>query len=311
MFKKVILSVLLLGSLFLVACSESKSDKEVTVDTFNSMMEASSYDATTTIDFNFDFETQDPMEEQVLQAINDAELSVDQRVDQEQQKQEMVINVKAAFSPFTFDLQIPVLQDMKNYKMYLETNSLAENLGMFLNIPEEYKDNVVEIDLSEDMAELEANELDYEAIQEEAMTIFKDHLDEKSEEDFSSDENQYTVTFTSEEFSELTADLVSSLDETMSDEEIDQGIEEINTGLEEINLETFDVNFTVEDDQIQSMSFSTDIEVEEAGQTFKMSFSAETVYNSINEGVEFTIDPENSESITIEELEEIMLMQGY
>ncbi|TFB22772.1 hypothetical protein E3U55_05920 [Filobacillus milosensis] len=308
MFKKVIMSVMLLVVLVLTACSEeeTRSNKEVTVDAFQSMMEMEKYEATSSLDVNVEAEVQDPFIQPYIQMVNDMELSVDQRVDMTKNLQEMVVHFSAQMNPMSFNVDLPILQNIEDQTMYIETDSLVENFGMMLGLSEDLSGKLLKIDLAElEGAETEA--LDYQEIQEKAQTMMTDFLQDKSEEDFTKDGETYIVTFTKEELTDFVAQMVTEFDDTISDEELQQGIDEMNTALEEVDLNTFEVHVTMDGDQIKSQKFVLDTAFDAEGTPVQLNLEADTTYNSIGEDIEFTIDPENSEILEMSEFEQMMM----
>ncbi|GEL78195.1 hypothetical protein [Tenuibacillus multivorans] len=304
MFKKITMSMMLLTALLLAACSESQSDKQVVVDAFETMMEAESYDATSTLDVNVEADVQDPFIEPYIQMVNDMELSMDQRMNQD--KQEVVIHFQGQMSPMTFNVDIPFLQDMNENKMYVKTDSLIENFGMFLGLPEEAKGKLIEIDMAE-LEGQEAPEVDYDELTQQVQTIMSDFLNDKSEDDFRKEDDTYIVSFNKEDLTTLVTEMASELDDTITDEDIQMAQEEMTTALEQVDFNTFEVHTTLDGDNIKSQKVVLDLGIDAEGTQVQLDLEADTTYNSMNEDVEFEIDPENSDIIDMQEFDQLMM----
>ncbi|WP_175614780.1 hypothetical protein [Piscibacillus halophilus] len=306
MFKKIIMSVMLLAALLLAACSESQSDKEVVKDGYQSLMEADSFDATFDLDVNVDADVQDPFIEPYIQMINDMELSMDMVADNEKQIQETVVHFEGTLSPMTISMDLPMYQNLKEEKMYIQTDSLVENLGMFMPLPEDAKGKLIEVDMA-DVEGMEEEEMDIDELTEQVQSIVNDFIDEKSEDDFTEEDGTYIVTFTKDDLANLVGKIASEVDDTITDEELQEGIDEINTALEDIDLNKFEIHMTMDGDQVKSQKFVLDVGFEAEGNAVQLELTADTVYNSINEDVEFTINPEDSEIMPMEEFEQLMM----
>ncbi|MGP4072665.1 hypothetical protein ACTWQB_08940 [Piscibacillus sp. B03] len=312
MLKKVALSSILLLALLLGACSgESRSNKEVMVDTYQSMMEMEKFDSTGTLDLNIDADVQDPFIAPYIQMINDMEFSVDQRMDMTQNLSEMVIHLSATMSPMTFNIDLPILQNLDTETIYIETDSLADNLGMFLGDTEQLRGKVLKLEMSELEGASEVEQVDYQEVQEQAQAILTDFLEDKSDDDFTKDGDTYITTFSKEELVDLFAQLVTEFDDTLTDEELQEGVTEMKTALEEVKVNTFETRVTLDGDQLESQEFILDLEFDLEGSPIHLNLATDTVYNSIGEDVEFTIDPENSELVEMEELMQMMNSMGY
>ncbi|WP_175614876.1 hypothetical protein [Piscibacillus halophilus] len=310
MIKKSTFLIMVIGSLLLSGCMDNRNAKEVTQDTFDSILEADTYDITTTIDINLETDLEDPFLDQYLGTINDSEFSIDQKVDHTSNMQEAVFHVNFNLSPMSFALDLPILQDLNEEKLYIETDQMTENFGLFV-IPEEYAGKVLAIDLSEAFAEAEAEGVNYEELNETMITIVQDHLHEKPEEDFTKEDDTYYVTFTSDDIADFIGKLAYEFDDTLTDEDIQKDVDEMIEAFKELNLDDVVIDYTVDGDQIETMGVSTNFTVEDAGNYFTVDFAVNTVYNSINEDVEFSIDPEESETVDFLELIELMESYGY
>ncbi|WP_279401811.1 hypothetical protein [Piscibacillus salipiscarius] len=181
---------------------------------------------------------------------------------------------------------------------------------MFLGNTEQLKGKLLKLDMNE-LEGTEAPQVDYQEMQEKTTTILTDFLNEKSDEDFTKEENTYITTFSKDELIEMFSKLVTEFDDSIPEDELQQGVEEMKTALKDVDLNTFETHVTLEDDQLKSQKFILDLAFDYEGTPVKINLQSDTVYNSIGEDVEFTIDPENSELIEMQELNQMMNSMGY
>ncbi|MGP4073910.1 hypothetical protein ACTWQB_15390 [Piscibacillus sp. B03] len=224
----------------------------------------------------------------------------------EKQIQETVVHFEGTLSPMTISMDLPMYQNLKEEKMYIQTDILVENLGMFMPLPEDAKGKLIEVDMA-DVEGMEEEEMDIDELTEQVQSIVNDFIDEKSEDDFTEEDGTYIVTFTKDDLANLVGKIASEVDDTITDEELQEGIDEINTALEDIDLNTFEIHMTMDGDQVKSQKFVLDAGFEAEGNAVQLELTADTVYNSINEDVEFTINPEDSEIMPMEEFEQLMM----
>lgn len=305
--KKFFSSLIFIAVLLLAACGESKSDKEVVSDAFKSMMEAKSYEATSDIKLNLEADINDPFVAPYIQMINDIELSLDTIFDSEKELQEIVVHFTGTISPMTFSLDLPILQDLSSGTMYIATDSLVDNFGMMFGLPEDIKGKIIAI---------EADDLDGEFINadediEKAQKVVLDFLNEKSDDDFSKDGNVYTVKFNEDDLVAFVHALLKAFDDEFTAQDLEDFKQELEKGLEQIDFNQFEVQLTVEKDELKAMKFVIDVGVEDEGESISIGLTIDTQYKSLNKAVEFSIDPENSEIIDMTELEEIMFEYMY
>lgn len=305
--KKFFSSLIFIAVLLLAACGESKSDKEVVSDAFKSMMEAKSYEATSDIKLNLEADINDPFVAPYIQMINDIELSLDTIFDSEKELQEIVVHFTGTISPMTFSLDLPILQDLSNGTMYIATDSLVDNFGMMFGLPEDIKGKIIAI---------EADDLDGEFINadediEKAQKVVLDFLNEKSDDDFSKNGNVYTVKFNEDDLVAFVHALLKAFDDEFTAQDLEDFKQELEKGLEQIDFNQFEVQLTVEKDELKAMKFVIDVGVEDEGESISIGLTIDTQYKSLNKAVEFSIDPENSEIIDMTELEEIMFEYMY
>ncbi|NIK13050.1 hypothetical protein [Alkalibacillus almallahensis] len=312
--KKVLLTAVLVLFVVLAACGDERSNKEVVADAFDNMMNAESYESSSTVDFELSGNMNDPMFDQVTSMLNDFELQVDQAYDQEAQMQEVVMDISGSIPPLSLDVKLPFLQDLENQVMYMRTDSLADNLGMMFPIPEEAKGKLVKMDLQnmqgvegEDMPEMEQEEM-----QERSQAIFKDFIEQKDEGDFTQEENRYSVSITKEDFRYLMEAFMEEFDEMFTQEEVDTFNQDFDTMMKEMDevltVEQFDMSMVIEDDQVQENTLEADLLFEDPESDESMQFytNVQTTYSNRNGDVEFSIDPENEETISFEELNQMM-----
>ncbi|PKR77637.1 hypothetical protein CEY16_06785 [Halalkalibacillus sediminis] len=309
--KKLLIAVLLIGALFLAACSESKSDKETVADGFDQLIEADTYEATSVVDLNVDVENMDPFMAPYIDMINNFEISADTKYDGEREMQETVLNMNGQMAPMSFDVSIPFLQDMKNQTMYVETDSLIENFSMMLGmIPEDLKGKLIKIDMNE-LEGYEEEQINYEDIQNQAIEVVNDYFDEKDEEDFSKEDDYYVVTFDEEDLKNLMERMMNELGDELGEEVTEEDIEQMKSDIDEmmeyVTINTLEVRNKMDGDyienQIVNMDFSFD---DKEGTAGDIQMAVDTTYQNYNGDIEFTIDPENSEVIDVQELESLM-----
>ncbi len=305
------LGVLIITILFLAACSsdDEKSNKEVVVNAFESLTEeAKSMDATFSLDLNVDAADAPATVQPYLDMVNDATFDVNMKYDEEAQKQEATVNLKGSMSPISVDLSVPVLYDHASQKGYIQTDSLYENFGMMFGLPAELDGKLIEFDLNQ-LGVGEVVPAD-EELQGKLNELVKDFLNSKDEDDFKSEgDNVYSVSFTQDELKDFIIDAAASLDETIDDAAKEQLSAEIDTMFETVSVDTFEIKTTVKDDQVKEQNIVADFVIDDPS-TGKISINVTmgTVYNSINESVEFTIDPENADIMPFEELNSMMYM---
>lgn len=239
--------------------------------------------------------------------INDIELSLDTIFDSEKELQEIVVHFTGTISPMTFSLDLPILQDLSNGTMYIATDSLVDNFGMMFGLPEDIKGKIIAI---------EADDLDGEFINadediEKAQKVVLDFLNEKSDDDFSKDGNVYTVKFNEDDLVAFVHALLKAFDDEFTAQDLEDFKQELEKGLEQIDFNQFEVQLTVEKDELKAMKFVIDVGVEDEGESISIGLTIDTQYKSLNKAVEFSIDPENSEIIDMTELEEIMFEYMY
>ncbi|MDV2581958.1 hypothetical protein [Alkalibacillus haloalkaliphilus] len=318
MYKKLILAAVLAVVTILAACGDDRSDKEVVVDAFNSMLEAESYESTSELDFELNGNMNDPMFDQASAMLNDFDFKVDQVYDANQQLQEAVIHFSGSMPPLTLDVEVPFLQNLETQTMYIQTDSIVENLGMFFPLPEEAAGKLLEINL--DDFEGEAPEFDQHEMEQKMQQLLADFFEQKDESDFSSDGDEYTVSFNEDDFLYLVEGFMNEFNDLFTDEElamVEQDLDEAVAELSEVmNIEQLDFSVVVDGDQLEQDSFVMDLLLEDpdSDESVKIYLAGNTTYSNFNEDVEFTIDPENEEILDFEELEQMMMdamMQGF
>ncbi|MDQ0352247.1 hypothetical protein J2R98_002081 [Alkalibacillus filiformis] len=320
MYKRVILAAVLAALTILAACGDDRSDKEVVVDAFDSLLEAESYESTSEMDFEFEFngEMNDPMFDQVSAMLNDFDFKMDQVYDANKQLQEAVIYFSGSMPPLTLDVEVPLLQNLETQTMYIQTDSIVENLGMFFPLPEEAAGKLLEINLED--FDAEAPDFDQHEMEQRMQQFLADFFEQKDESDFSSDGDEYTVSFNEDDFLYLVEGFMTEFDDLFNDEElamVEQDFDEAVAEMSEVmNVEQLDFSVVVDGDQLEQDSFVMDLLLEDpdSDESVKIYLAGNTTYSNFNEDVEFTIDPENEEILDFEELEQMMMdamMQGF
>ncbi|WP_188208169.1 hypothetical protein [Alkalibacillus aidingensis] len=316
MRKNLLLVMLLVGSLLIAACGDQRSDKEVVVDAFESVLEAESYKAASDVDFDFSLDINDPFVEPYLQMINDIELSFDQTYDANKELQEAVIYFEGQMAPLTINVEVPFLQDLANEKMYIETDSLVDNLGMLFPIPEEAKGKLIEIDIEE--VDPQAQEFDQAELEERMQQMLTELLENKDDADFTrGEDDEYIVSFGENDVRTLIEEFFNEFSDLLTPEELDMINEDLDEGFDELfevlTINQFDVAVEVDGDELTRQTFTIDFNIEDAGESMDMAFIVDTTYSNMNGDVEFTLDPENADIMDFDELDQMMtdmMMQG-
>ena len=308
--KKFISTLLLLAVMILAACSsgDDASDKEKVIEAFENTLEATSYNSTSDIQLNLEGNFNDPMVDPYIQMFNDMEIRFDGIYDKDAGKQEGTFHFTGSMAPMTINLNIPFLQDMESEKVYVRTDSLVENFGMMFGMTDELSGKLLEIDLAEleQQAGTTTEQMDPEELAQKAQQVVVDVLNEKSEDDFSEEDGVYTVQLTREDFVSLLEKSGDEFDETISEEELNQIQSDLDEMAEQMEVHQFEVQVTLDGDYIENQTFVADVEVTEGEETFRFGVTLDSTYNSINEDVEFSIDPESEEIITLDELNAMM-----
>ncbi len=308
--KKFISTLLLLAVMILAACSsgDDASDKEKVIEAFENTLEATSYNSTSDVQLNLEGNFNDPMVDPYIQMFNDMEISFDGIYDKDAGKQEGTFHFTGSMAPMTINLNIPFLQDMESEKVYVRTDSLVENFGMMFGMTDELSGKLLEIDLAEleQQAGTTTEQMDPEELAQKAQQVVVDVLNEKSDDDFSEEDGVYTVQLTREDFVSLLEKSGDEFDETISEEELNQIQSDLDEMAEQMEVHQFEVQVTLDGDYIENQTFVADVEVTEGEETFRFGVTLDSTYNSINEDVEFSIDPESEEIITLDELNAMM-----
>ncbi|GAA0450935.1 hypothetical protein [Alkalibacillus silvisoli] len=311
MYKKTILALALAATMILAACGDDRSDKEVVVDAFNSMLEAESYEASSEFDLEFDADINDPMFDQFAGMINDFDFKVDQVYDANQQLQEAVVYFNGSMPPLSIDLEVPFLQDLENQTMYIQTDSIIEEFGMMFPLPDEARGKLIEINL--DDLEGEAPDFEQDEMEQRAQQVMTDFLDQKDESEFTNDGDEYTVSFTEDDFMYLVEAFMNEFEELFTEEELAMMDEDLDEAMEEISevlsIEQIETSVVINGDELEEQSFVMDFLFEDpdSNEFIQIYLAGNTTYSNMNSDVEFTIDPENEEILDFEELEQIMM----
>lgn len=315
MYKKIFASIILATVLLLAACGgeESKSDKEVVVDAFQSFLEAESFESHSTIGIELDVNINDPFVAPYIQMVNDIELSFDSVYDAERGLQEVVVYFEGTMAPMTISLEIPMLQDVNNNKIYFALDSLAENFAFFLGLPAEFTQELdgklVEIDLDE--LDEAGEDVDYDEITKKAQDILVGLLNDKSDDEFSKNGDVYTISFTKDDLITLINELATEFDDTLSAQDLVDINTELEAAFEEFELNQFDVQLTVDGGVIKSDKFVIDVEFDAEGEKVGVALTVENTYSNINGDVTFSIDPDEFEVLDMDDLEALFEQLFY
>lgn len=300
--KTLFTSMLLAMALLLAACGDTRTDKEVVIDAFDSFSNTKKLDMSAEFDVNVELEEAIPRVAPYIDVLNNAELGMDLKYDHSTNQGEYNLKIKGEMKPLSFDVNIPFFQDLEAKKMYVKTDSLVENFGVFLPLPENLKGKLVVIDLTEGSEYKIPSDLN--TFNNEVQQIYNNLMANKSDEDFKKDGNVYSVSFSEKELVSLAKKFTNIVDESLTEQEV-QDIEiKIDTMFEKMDLDHFEIITTIEDNQVvnQEIAISLTVKDEVTGNV-KVDLVMKSTINSIGEDVEFTINPENEELITPEELE--------
>ncbi|MFC0015778.1 MULTISPECIES: hypothetical protein [Allobacillus] len=311
--KRIIGTLLLLSVLILAACNsgDDKSEKEQVVEAFKNTVEATSFESVSNVDINLEGNFSDPTVDPYLQMINDMEISFDSVYDKDAGKQQVTFNLSGQMAPMSINLSVPFLQDLESEKIYIRTDSLVENFGMMFPIPQELNGKLLEVDLAElEQAQGTEEQIDPEELTAQAQQIIKDILNEKSEDDFSKEDDVYTIQLTKEDLISLVEKSGELSGDALSGEEIEQMRADLEEAAEQTTIHKSELQLTIDDDLIKNQTFVADVEVSENGEDMRIDLTFDTTYENINGDVEFSINPEEEEIITPEELQ-MLQMQGF
>ena len=306
--RKFLLSIFLVTALLLTACGDSKSDKEAVVDAFDSILEADSYESSTSIDLELDADFNDPTVEPFIQMVNDIELKADSVYDAEQALQEAVFYFSGTLSPMTFTVEVPFLQDLQNNVMYIETDSIIDNFGLFLGLPEDLKGYLVEIDLEEIE---DADAPSTEELNAHTQEIISELLNEKSDDDFSRDGDVYTVVFTEDDIKNLIEKSFELVDDTVPADELQFALEGLDEVFNELDINALEMQLTIDNGELKEQNFVIDVLVEEGDEYLGIALTINTAYENMNGNVEFTINPDDYDILSMEELEQLIFELMY
>ncbi|MBR7553963.1 hypothetical protein ACFFJI_04130 [Allobacillus sp. GCM10007491] len=311
--KRIVGALLLLSVLFLAACNggDDKSEKEQVVEAFKNTVEATSFESVSNVDINLEGNFSDPTVDPYLQMINDMEISFDSIYDKEAGKQQVTFNLSGQMAPMSINLSVPFLQDLESEKIYIRTDSLVENFGMMFPLPQELNGKLLEVDLAElEQAQGTEEQLDPEELSAQAQKIITDIINEKNEDDFSKDDDVYTIQLTKEDLISLIEKSGELSGDALSGEEIEQMRADLEEAAEQTTIHKSELQLTIDDDLIKNQTFVADVEVSENGEDMRIGLTLDTTYKNINGDVEFSINPEEEEIITPEELQ-MFQMQGF
>lgn len=306
--RKFLLSIFLVTALLLTACGDSKSDKEAVVDAFDSILEADSYESSTSIELELDADFNDPTVEPFIQMVNDIELKADSVYDAEQALQEAVFYFSGTLSPMTFTVEVPFLQDLQNNVMYIETDSIIDNFGLFLGLPEDLKGYLVEIDLEEIE---DADAPSTEELNAHTQEIISELLNEKSDDDFSRDGDVYTVVFTEDDIKNLIEKSFELVDDTVPADELQFALEGLDEVFNELDINALEMQLTIDNGELKEQNFVIDVLVEEGDEYLGIALTINTAYENMNGNVEFTINPDDYDILSMEELEQLIFELMY
>jgi len=306
--RKFLLSIFLVTALLLTACGDSKSDKEAVVDAFDSILEADSYESSTSIELELDADFNDPTVEPFIQMVNDIELKADSVYDAEQALQEAVFYFSGTLSPMTFTVEVPFLQDLQNNVMYIETDSIIDNFGLFLGLPEDLKGYLVEIDLEEIE---DADAPSTEELNAHTQEIISELLNEKSDDDFSRDGDVYTVVFTEDDIKNLIEKSFELVDDTVPADELQFALEGLDEVFNELDINALEMQLTIDNGELKEQKFVIDVLVEEGDEYLGIALTINTAYENMNGNVEFTINPDDYDILSMEELEQLIFELMY
>lgn len=286
---------------FSVACSDTQEGKEnegvapkplkeQLTEGYASFGELEKYQTKTSFDIDLDLEAGDidPGMGEYLQTINDGSFVIKSKVDEKEEKNEVIIETYFPYKNKEFHLEIPIVVEKKDQKVFIGIEKLRDVLKEFnpvvmTGLPE---GDVLGIDLSDEMIKgmisngtggtNESN--GFNALK----VIQNDLLKEKSNEDFRKTQpNEIEVIFTEEEVKAFMKKVIEKQEgKEVEDEDIFSGYT-----LHELKLYS-----TIENGMIKKDRFIIDFEIKDNQKKVRYKLTINNTYDKLKEEIDYSIN---------------------
>ncbi|KGX89580.1 LptM family lipoprotein [Pontibacillus marinus] len=302
---KKILSLLSVTALLFVLTACGQSAKETYVQAYQGFMDAKTYETSSTIDVNVQSEDMNnaPNAQMFLGLINNAEFQADVRVDTEKEMTEAVLNIKTSQGPMSFNLDVPMHINMKKQKVYIKTETIKQAMSMVPLLPVspdfQFEKEYVALDAS-----ASTKNGDQKQLQEQYNKQMMDMIKSLSEDQFTKNENQIELNLKGKQVKDLIISLVES--SIKENNQLPQGAskEDIEKSLEDVSFNKVSMQTTIEDNQLKKEEINMEMEASEAGQQGSIAVNVTNQFKSINESIEFTMNPTEENTMTQKQFEE-------
>lgn len=300
---KKFISLLTITSILIVLSACGKPAKETYVNAYQDFMDAKTYEGSSTI--NIDLQAEESMNtpgnQMALGLINNAEIKADIASNKEKGITELVLHIKTNQGPMSFNLDVPLHINMKDQKVYMKTETIKKAMSMMPGFP-------VSLQLDKKFVELsshkEIGNYTDETRQQEFNQIMMDMIKSLSEDQFTQEENQIKVTIQEEQMKDFIISLMNPAMKEDSDQPQDKMIQDIEKELENVSFEKVSINTTIQDNQLVKVSLKMKSNVE--NQKGSVTVHVTNQYESINEEVEFMMNPTKENTLTTDELNKKM-----
>jgi len=302
---KKLISLLSVTTLLFVLTACGQSAKETYVQAYQGFMDAKTYEASSTIDVNVQSEEMNnaPNAQMFLGLINNAEIKADTRVDTEKEITEAVLNIKTSQGPMSFNLDVPMHINMKNQKVYIKTETIKQAMSMIPVVPVspdfQFEKEYVALDVSNS-----TKNSDQKQLQEQYNKQTLDMIQSLSDDQFTKNENQIELNLKGQQVKDLIVSLVES--SIKENNQLPQGAnkEDIEKSLEDVSFNKVSMQTTIKDDQLKKEELTMEMEASEADQQGSIILDVTNQYKSINEDIEFTMNPTEENTMTQKQFEE-------
>ncbi|MBM7573417.1 hypothetical protein [Aquibacillus albus] len=296
----------LMTSILIVVLSAcGKSAKETYTEAYSELMDASSYESTSTIDLHLssDSTNNTPDTQMILDMINNAEITLDTKVDMEQEISEIDFQVAMNQGPISFHLELPMQFNMENQRVYIATETISEAMMMFpvLPLPQDFTfdKEYIELDVSS-----EVDTEDQQQIEQQLREEINGTIRDLTEDAFIENNDTIELSLEGEDLQNIIASILEFSME-QSDEVIpDTDKKEVETILDAITFQHFNMKATIDGGKIVKEDISVAMDVEESNEKMEIAVDLSTEYKKINEPIDFNLKPTSENTMTQLELEE-------
>ncbi|MBH0228916.1 hypothetical protein [Halobacillus yeomjeoni] len=297
--KKVITIFTLTAILFaLSACG--KTAKETYLEAHSNLMEADSYQTTSTINLNVETAEIEGMPEaqMVVGLLNNAEITAETTVDEKKQITETVIHLKTMQGPMSFELDIPVQMNMENQNMYIKTETIKQAMTMFPIVPMSQ-----EMEFESEYVILDSEEFNMKEENQQQKQI-EEMMKSVSEENFNEEDGQVTMKMEGGQVKDFVRTFLSSA--LSENGQMPKGMTEgdIEEGLKAIQFKELSVKSELDGSQLKKEEVSVGFSVKESGQEGAFQLDVKNEYENIGEDVSFQMNPTEENTMTQKQLEE-------